>query len=174
MSKKSFIRNLDKAFLTRAKMGDILTADSFKYFTGCSPKAMFENGYIEKEKHNLLNSSGEVEFINMPCYRFTDKFDKAMRRAGYSVRYNSCSDVHDIMLSNNLYKFAKELELGIEDYVCETDLAKSTNGYSRPDGAFYSGSKTIFIEQTTEDYTPAMIQDKKDYANEFNSNIKIF
>ena len=174
MSKKSFIKNLEKAFQTRAKLGDILTTDSFRYFTKCSAKEMFENGYIEKEKCNLLNSSGEVEVLNMPCYRFTNKFDKAMARAGYPVRYNSCSDTHDIMLSNNVYKFAKDSNFSIEDYICEKDLDKSSFGYSRPDGAFCSGGRTILIEQTTEDYTPIMIQDKKNYANEFGYDIKIF
>ena len=174
MTKKSFIKNIKKAFLTRSKLGDILTADAFKYFTKCSPKAMFEKGFITKEKHNVFNGKGELEAENVPCYRFTDKFDKLLLNNGYKKNYNSCSDNHDIMLSNNLCKVAKSYGANIENYMCEKELSSSKYGHSRPDGAFIIGGTTILIEQTTQEYTQKMIDDKKAYADEFGLELQIF
>jgi hypothetical protein len=50
---------------------------------------MFENGYIVKEKHNLFNSKGEIEVENIPCYRFTAKFDKEMLSNNFKIPLSS-------------------------------------------------------------------------------------
>lgn len=168
------IKNLDKLFEVKNKLGSIVTKDCLKYFTKCNFKQLYEEGLIKKKNYNIIDSSNKILVENIPCVEFTDKFNNLMKKhTSYSHSYQSPSQMHDVALSHNVYKYAKDNGVGISNYISESELPVTT-GLSRPDGAFIIGDRIVAIEQTTINYTKEMIEEKEAYCSYHNMDIEFY
>ena len=165
MNKLTWTSRCDKVIKILSKLS-VVSIDNIKEYSSTGIRKISDKtlmnleakGYIKSEKFIIdektiraysLDKKGKIKAIN----------------AGYNI-YNSNSKSHDICLSQNVFKYARENGISMDNYFSEKELIEVNGNTSRTDGMFYNPKEdiSICIEQTNINYSKLYKEKKQNYA----------
>lgn len=165
MKKLTWTPRCDKVIKILSKL-NVVSIANIKEYSSTGTRKISDKTLINLEAQGYIKLEELIiEETVIKAYSLDRKGKTKAINAGYNI-YNSNSKSHDICLSENVFKYAKENGISLDDYHSEKELREINGNTSRTDGRFYNPKEgiNICIEQTNINYSKLYKEKKQNYA----------